>query len=66
MVVDIELDYLFLALTQMLINEFVILIDIVSAEVLDHHLKDVAFLDVLFLEALFFAFLLLMKCSLLS
>lgn len=48
----------------MLINEFVVLIDIVSAEVLDHHFEDVAFLDVLFLEALVFAFFLLMKCSL--
>ena len=64
MVVDVQLDYLFLALAQMLINEFVVLIDIVSAEVLDHHFEDVAFLDVLFLEALVFAFFLLMKCSL--
>jgi len=66
MVVDKELDYLFLTFAEMFFNQFVVLIDILNTEVLYHHLQDVTFLDLLFLEALIFAFLFLMKLSLLS
>ena len=64
MVVNIELDNLFLSLAEMLLNQFVVLIHIVSSEILHQYFKEVAFFNVVFVKSFAFALLFLVNFSL--
>jgi hypothetical protein len=44
MVLDVDLSYLLLSFTEMLINQFVIFVNILGSEVLDHHFKNTTLL----------------------